>query len=225
MTRNAKTIFRMMPLAAVAVVLGVWAAKEFGPTKVSDTGGNTAEQGTTTSAGRMHLDGVTVINFHGTLRCRTCLRIGELAKKTLDEDYAVAVKAGKVHWETVDYQEPANAHFVKDYELRGPTILISRWKNGKEVKWNRLDGIWDLVEDEPTFRAYVADVVRQLLEYPCEMVPASRNDVPRPSPLPPARVPDDARGGGDAPRSARPTAFHGAFVEGFHPIAACDQPE
>jgi hypothetical protein len=212
------TIIRMIVLAVVAVSACIWVIKEFGSTKVIDRGRPAVGQEATTFADRIRPDGVTVINFHGTMRCRTCLRIGELAKKTLDEDYAVAVKAGKVHWETVDYQESANAHFVTDYELRSPTILITRWKDGKEVKWNRLDGVWDLLEDEPTFRAYVAEVVRQLLEDPCEMAPASGNDLPRPVPLPPARLPE-------APRSAEPPAFHGAFVEGFHPIAARGQPE
>lgn len=147
---KTKTIMRMVMLAVLAVAVGVWVIKEFGSTKVIGTGGTAVGQGTTTSTDRARPDGVAVINFHGTMRCRTCLRIGELAKKTLDEAFTEAQKIGKVSWQHVNYQEPANAHFVKDYELGNPTILLAQWKDGKEVKWNRLDGVWDLVEDEPT---------------------------------------------------------------------------
>ena len=161
-----KTIIGLVVLAVIAVAVGVWVIKKSGPAKAIGIGEAVARQGTNTSADRIRPDGVAVINFHGAMRCRTCLRIGELAKKTLDEEFTEAQKVGKVSWEHVNYQEPANAHFVKDYELGNPTILLTQWKDGKEVKWNRLDGVWDLVEDESTFRAYVAESVRQLLENP-----------------------------------------------------------
>ena len=163
---KTKTIIPVVVLAVVVVAVGVWVIKKSGPTKAIGLGEAVARQGTNTSADRIRPDGVVVINFHGTMRCRTCLRIGELAKKTLDEEFTEAQKVGKVYWEHVNYQEPANAHFVKDYELVNPTILLTQWKDGKEVKWNRLDGVWDLAEDEPTFRAYVAESVRQLQKNP-----------------------------------------------------------
>lgn len=149
---NAKPAIRIMLLAVIGVAVGSWAMKEFGPAKA------------VTRAIRS--DGVTVINFHGEKRCRTCVGIGELARKTIDDGFADEEKAGKVRWEKINYDEPANAHFVKDYSLVSSTVLVTLWKNGKEVKWNRLDAVWDLVGDEAAFKAYIVQNVRELLEQP-----------------------------------------------------------
>lgn len=156
---NAKTMTRNVLLAVIAAAVGVWAMREFGPAKSVATGGAT---GATVAVSRP--DGVTVINFHGAKRCRTCIGIGELAKKTIDEDFADEKQSGRIHWEHVNYDEPANAHFVKDYELVSSTVLVTLWKDGKELKWNRLDGVWDHVGDEPAFRAYIANGLRDLLK-------------------------------------------------------------
>ncbi len=155
---NPKTIIRIILLGVIAIAVGSWAMKEFGPAKAVAT--NSESKATTES---MRPDGVTVINFHGAKRCRTCIGIGDQARKTLDEEFAAEEKAGKVHWEHINYDEPANAHYVKDYELVSSTVVATLWKDGKEVKWNRLDGVWDHIGDDPTFRAYVAQGVRDLL--------------------------------------------------------------
>lgn len=156
---NAKTITRTVLLGVIAIAVGSWVMKEFGPAKVIATGGD--KQPAPAAATRP--DGVTVINFHGENRCRTCIGIGKLAKQTLDDEFAAEEQAGKVRWEQINYDEPANAHYVKDYGLVSSTVLVSLWKDGKEVKWNRLDGVWDHIGDETVFRAYVGKGVRDLL--------------------------------------------------------------
>lgn len=154
---NAKTMTRIVLLGIVGIAVGAWAMKEFGPSTVGDTKAVSSV---------IRADGVSVINFHSTKRCRTCIRIGDLAKKTMYEEFADEEKAGKVRWEQLNYDEPANAHYVKDYELVSSTVLVTLWKDGKEVKWNRLDAVWDHVGDEPVFRAYVAQAMRDLLNQP-----------------------------------------------------------
>jgi hypothetical protein len=158
---NPKMIIRIVLLGVIAIAVGAWAMKEFGPRQVAATGGDSKATVPTTRP-----DGVTVINFHGEKRCRTCIGIGNQARKTLDEEFAAEEKAGKVHWEHINYDEPANAHYVKDYQLVSSTVLVTLWKDGREVKWNRLDGVWDHVGDEPKFRAYLAQGVRDLLNPP-----------------------------------------------------------
>jgi hypothetical protein len=156
-----KAITRIVLLAVIATSIGGWALKEFGPAKAVAIGGDSK---TTGAASRP--DGVSVINFHGQKRCCTCLGIGNLTQKTLDQDFAAEEKAGKVHWDQINYDEPANAHFLNDYGLVSSTVVVTRWNNGKEEKWNRLDAVWDHVGDEPTFRSYIAQGVRDLLIQP-----------------------------------------------------------
>lgn len=156
---NPKTIIRIVLLGVIAIGVGGWAMKEFGLAIADATKIESKVTAHTTRP-----DGVTVINFHGEKRCRTCIGIGNLARKTLDEEFAAEEKAGKVRWKHINYDEPANAHYVKDYELVSSTVLVTLWKDGREVKWSRLDGVWDHVGDEAVFRAYVAQGVRDLLD-------------------------------------------------------------
>ena len=153
---STKSIIRFVLLAVIAIAVGGWFMKEFGPANAAN---NATDR-------EIRPDGVTVINFHGEKRCRTCISIGNLARKTLDEEFAAEEKAGKVRWQQINYDEPANASYVKKYELVSSTILLTLWKDGKEVKWNRLDAVWDHVGDEPVFRTYVAQAVSDLLKLP-----------------------------------------------------------
>lgn len=160
---NAKTITRCVLLGVIAIAVGSWAMKEFGPSKAVATGGNDAKPA---AANVIRPDGVTVISFHGEKRCKTCIKISELAKQTIDGEFAEAEKAGKLFWEQIDYDSPGNRHFVKDYELVSSTVVVTQWKDGKELKWSRLDAVWDHVGDGPVFRAYVTEQVKNLLEGP-----------------------------------------------------------
>lgn len=155
---NARSITRLVLLAVVALAVGTWAMKEFTPAKAITPGAETAA-----TLGLIRPDGLTVINFHGEKRCRTCIAIGNLARKTIDEDFPEALKAGKLHWEVVNYDQPAEAHFVKDYQLVSSTVVLTTWQGGKEIKWNRLDAVWDHVGDEPAFRDYLGQNIRTLL--------------------------------------------------------------
>jgi hypothetical protein len=155
---NAKVILRIVLLAVVAVAVGNWAFKEFGSAKPASEGGMKEEHA---SAARP--DGVTVIYFHGEKRCRTCIRIGELARKVVEEEFAAEEKAGKLRWEQINYEDPARARHAKGYELVSSTVIVTSWRDGKELKWKKLDGVWDHVGEEAAFRAYVANGVREFL--------------------------------------------------------------
>ena len=148
---KSKSIIRIVLLTVIAVAVGSWAFKEFGPAKA-------------VTPDVIRPDGVTVINFHGAKRCRTCIGIGELAKKIVDEDFAAGMQSGEIRWVQLNYDEAANAHYVKDYGLVSSTILITLWKDGKEVKWNRLDGVWDHFGNDPAFRTYLTQNLRDLLK-------------------------------------------------------------
>lgn len=146
---KSKAIIRIVLLAVIAVAVGGWAFKEFGPAKA-------------VSPGITRPDGVTVINFHGAKRCRTCVGIGELAKKTIDEDFTAQLQSGQIRWEQLNYDDAANVHYVKDYGLVSSTVVITLWKDGKELKWNRLDRVWDHYGDDAAFRAYLIQSVHDL---------------------------------------------------------------
>jgi len=151
---NAKTITRIILLSVVGLAVGGWAMKEFG-----------SNHKTTTDASPekfIRPDGVTVINFHGEKRCRSCINIGTLAEKTLEKHFADEMETGGIHWEHVNYEAPGNTHYATDYELAFSTVVATHWKDGKEIAWARLDGVWDHLNDESAFEAYLVNGIREL---------------------------------------------------------------
>jgi len=88
-------------------------------------------------------EGTTVYYFHGNHRCVSCNRVEDLTLK--------AIAGKKVVFKTVNLDEPANEHFVKDFEMESRVVVIQH--NGA---YKKMDKVWDLVGgDEGAFIAYI----------------------------------------------------------------------
>lgn len=101
--------------------------------------------------------------FHATMRCPTCLKMEEYARKAIEETYPTELGEGRIRWQAVNYDEPANEHFVKEYELVASTIVVRRDDAGEKDAWRKLERIWDLVGDEGAFKRYVIEEVSTML--------------------------------------------------------------
>jgi hypothetical protein len=138
-------VVRILLLLLVAVSLGSWARRAF----FLDP---PAAQAKTS---RLPEQGVAVVNFHGTLRCASCLQIGELAERVVSTEFAAERDAGGLTFCSIDFDQPGNQHYRDDYDLSFSTVVIVRRAEGKDVGWNRLDDVWSLSEDEAAFGTYV----------------------------------------------------------------------
>lgn len=101
--------------------------------------------------------------FHVTSRCTTCLKIEQFARETIEEAYSSELEDGRVRWQAVNYDEPANEHFVKEYGLVSSSLVIVSNPVGSPGSWRKLDRTWDLVSDEKAFKNYVAGEIKTLL--------------------------------------------------------------
>ncbi|OQA86303.1 MAG: hypothetical protein BWY27_01172 [Bacteroidetes bacterium ADurb.Bin234] len=77
---------------------------------------------------------VRVIYFHNTNRCHTCQSIEENVRKTIDLYFADQLKKGVVDLYVLNCELPENTKLANKYNAYGSTLLISRFKKGKEVK-------------------------------------------------------------------------------------------
>jgi hypothetical protein len=107
---------------------------------------------------------VIALYFHGTTRCDTCRAIEALTRKALETGFSKELKTGKLELRSINVDEPANGHFVEDYQLSTRTVVIARFKDGEQAAWKRLDQVWQLVKDKETFIDYVQAETRTLLE-------------------------------------------------------------
>lgn len=107
---------------------------------------------------------VIVYYLHTTARCPSCLKIEEYTEAEMTGPLAGPLTEGRLEWKVVNVDEPENAHFTEDYELYTKSVVVSEMKDGKEVRWKRLDKVWDFIGDQQAFMKYVDDEVRAYLK-------------------------------------------------------------
>ena len=101
--------------------------------------------------------------FHGTIRCETCLRIERQAREAIERRFFVEIAEKRLAFKPVNYDKPENAHFLKDYKLPYPSLVLVRHKNGKGEQWKLLDKTWEHVENPFKFNEYVEGEVEKML--------------------------------------------------------------
>jgi hypothetical protein len=101
--------------------------------------------------------------FHGTVRCETCLKIEQQAKAVIERQFKPELDAQRLVFKPLNYDLPENAHFLLDYKLPCPSLVLVRQKDGKGGQWTLLGDTWQLVEDPVKFNAYIGTEVNKFL--------------------------------------------------------------
>ena len=96
--------------------------------------------------------------FHGTVRCETCLRIEKQAQELIANRFS-----SQVVFRSVNYDEPENSHFSKDYKLPCPSLVLVRMNNGKNQNWKLLGQTWDHVQIPPKLDQYIEEETTKFL--------------------------------------------------------------
>ena len=159
-----KTIATGLLLAFAVLSIGVLVGKELRP-------GATRPEGVAPPASRIAqakagipAPRVIAYYFHGTARCVTCKKIEAFAREAIGESFPDAIKDGRLEARSVDYEEPENEHFLEDYRLSSPSlVLVDPRMTGRPGSWKILQEVWQLNDDKPAFVAYVKDEVGKFL--------------------------------------------------------------
>ncbi len=107
---------------------------------------------------------IYVTYFRSTARCASCLKIEYLTSATMTTRFAGPISEKRIVWRTLNFDEPVNSHFVKDYGLYTKSVVVSEVKDGREVRWKNLEKIWELLDDPAAFQGYVGREVQAFLE-------------------------------------------------------------
>jgi hypothetical protein len=67
---------------------------------------------------------VEVYYFHATMRCHTCLAIEEQTRKTLDEDFADAVKSGIIQLKVLNLEDKENKSLVEKFGIGWSSLIL-----------------------------------------------------------------------------------------------------
>lgn len=150
--KGGKNILTVVLLAFVAASVAFVLAKE-----IRGKGGNAAVPAEAQQL-PVRKDVMTVYYFHGTQRCMTCNRIEQLARAVIESKFAEALKDGRVIFQSVNIDEPVNAHFVQDFQLATRTVVMQR--NGR---FEKFDDVWMLVHEPDKFAAYIQGGAEKML--------------------------------------------------------------
>lgn len=109
-------------------------------------------------------DKVIAYYFHGNKRCRTCRTIETYGHEALLGAFSKELEDGRLEWITVNFDEPANEHFIEDYLLTASSLVLEQIDGGQQSAWKELVLVWDLVGDKDSFMTYVREETSAYLE-------------------------------------------------------------
>ncbi len=127
---------------------------------------------------------VVAYYLHATVRCETCLLIEKLAQIAVEQRLGAELSMNRLVFTSVNYELPENNHFLSDYKLASPSLVLVTRKGGKVERWKLLADTWELVREPPILMDYVETEVRKFLDEAKQ--PGGTNQVS----LPPRVTPD-----------------------------------
>ena len=107
---------------------------------------------------------VIVYYFHGNFRCPTCRNLEQYAKETIENNFSEELVKGELLFKEVNIEEKGNEHFVNDYQLYTKSLVLSLMKDGKEIKYKKLDKIWEYVSNKAKYAEYVKDEIDNFMK-------------------------------------------------------------
>ena len=102
---------------------------------------------------------VVLYYFHGSRRCKTCLSMEANALEVVQSEFAEELDSGALVWKVVNYDEPENEHFIKDFKLVSSSLVLVEMQGGEQVRFDVLNDAWSLARDEWRFKQYVQQSV------------------------------------------------------------------
>ncbi len=107
---------------------------------------------------------IVVYYFMTTTRCPGCLKIENYTHSCLLEKFSDEMAQGKMEWKMVNIDEKENKHFVEDYQIFTKTVVLSKTIDGKEVKWKRLDKVWEYLNNQKKFYNYIESEIKSFIK-------------------------------------------------------------
>ena len=106
---------------------------------------------------------VVAYYFHTNTRCDTCRKIEAYSKEAIQEGFKTELRNGTLEMRIVNYEEPENRHYIKDYKLVSKSLILVNVVDGKQTEWMNLKLVWQLVKNKKAFLNYVRGEVRNYL--------------------------------------------------------------
>lgn len=105
---------------------------------------------------------VEVYHFHGTHQCYSCIRVGELAEKTVNTHFKEELESGKLVFSHINGELPENRGLVDQYGVSSASLWIGTYVDGEFHKEQNIN-VWYKIDNEAEYLAYLKGVLDQRL--------------------------------------------------------------
>lgn len=105
-----------------------------------------------------------VYYFMTSQRCQNCMNIEAYTKEAVEQHYKEMLSNNKMLWKMVNVDDPQYRNFIQDYQLYTKSVVLVRYRDGKQVEWKNLDQIWDLLGDKVAFQDYIVKEVNSFVQ-------------------------------------------------------------
>lgn len=105
-------------------------------------------------------DKIEITLFHFTQRCYSCNRMGELIKKTLEDNFAKESQEWKIIFQEINIDMKPKNTFDK-YNATWLSVYINWITEGKENLFQETN-IWRYLSDEEKFKEYLTKIINNL---------------------------------------------------------------
>lgn len=102
--------------------------------------------------------------FHGNFRCVSCRKLESVSRQAVMTGFPEELSQGEVRWAAVNVEQGENGHFISDYRLFSRSLVLVRFKDGKQVEYKNLIRAWELLQDDEALKKYVQSEVRAFLQ-------------------------------------------------------------
>ncbi len=107
---------------------------------------------------------VTAYYFHGKFRCVTCKKIEQYSREAMETYFAPQIRDKRFEFRPVNVEQKGNEHFIRDYQLYTRSLVLVLFRNGQQVKWKNLEGVWQHAGNREKFNQYVKSEVEEYLK-------------------------------------------------------------
>ena len=155
---NLQQMYLVVIFAMLIVVCGLVAGCT--STSSPDSAASPAQLSTTSTT--PIVEHVEVFHFHGKQQCYSCITVGDLAEKTVNENFSNELASGRLVFAHVNYDLPENALLKMDYGVTGSSLWIGVYDaDGFHKEQNIL--VWSLIDDEAEYSRYLSALLTRRL--------------------------------------------------------------
>jgi len=114
------------------------------------------------SENKIEADKIQIFMFHTTQRCVTCIDIGKLSKKTIDENFQNELQSGKIEFREINIDLPENKELAKKFQASGSALFINAIYDDKDHVSEDVT-VWRLSSNETQFKNYLKNKINNFL--------------------------------------------------------------